>query len=168
MMRQAACFRWWSGLTAIAYVLATGMLSEAAADEAGQQVTVQPQDNGQALVNPGMGWTLHFYSNVIENYGSHLEPSDTVDDWPGLSTIYLRVPWSFLEPQEGQFNWSLFDTPTQRWVAKGKKIAIRVSCCESWWRYATPKWVRDAGEGDRLRVRQRCLPERFLVGARLS
>ncbi len=39
----------------------------------------------------------------------------------------------------------MFDTPTQRWVAKGKKIAIRVSCCESWWRYATPKWVQDAG-----------------------
>jgi hypothetical protein len=121
------------------------MPSRAAADEVGQPITVRPQDNGQALVNPGMGWTLHFYSNVIENYGSQLEPSDTVDDWPGLSTIYLRVPWSFLEPQEGHFNWSLFDTPAQRWIAKGKKIAIRVSCCEGWCRYATPKWVHDAG-----------------------
>ena len=108
-------------------------------------VTVRPQDTGEALVNPGMGWTLHFYSNLIENYGSQLEPSDTVDDWPGLSVIYLRVPWSFLEPKEGEFNWSLFDTPAQRWIDKGKKIAIRVSCSESWWRYATPKWVRDAG-----------------------
>jgi hypothetical protein len=121
------------------------MPSSATAEDAGQQTTVRPQDNGLALVNPGMGWTLHFYSNCIENYGSILEPSDTLEDWPGLSTIYLRVPWSFLEPQEGQFNWSLFDTPAQRWVAKGKKIALRVSCCESWWRYATPKWVQDAG-----------------------
>ena len=108
-------------------------------------VTVRPQDTGEALVNPGMGWTLHFYSNLIENYGSKLEPSDTLDDWPGLSVIYLRVPWSFLEPKEGEFNWSLFDTPAQRWIAKGRKIAIRVSCAESWWRYATPKWVQDAG-----------------------
>jgi hypothetical protein len=108
-------------------------------------VTVQPRDTGEALVNPGMGWTLHFYSNFIENYGSKLEPSDTLDDWPGLSTLYLRVPWSFLEPKEGEFNWTLFDTPAQRWIAKGKKIAIRVSCSESWWRYATPKWVQDAG-----------------------
>ena len=108
-------------------------------------VTIRPQDTGEALVNPGMGWTLHFYSNFIENYGSKLEPSDTLDDWPGLSVIYLRVPWSFLEPREGEFNWSLFDTPAQRWIAKGKKIAIRVSCSESWWRYATPKWVQDAG-----------------------
>jgi hypothetical protein len=108
-------------------------------------VVVKPHDTGEALVNPDMGWTLHFYSNAIENYGSKLDPADTLDDWPGLSTVYLRVPWSFLEPQEGQFNWSLFDTPAQRWISKGKKIAIRVTCCESWWRYATPDWVQQAG-----------------------
>lgn len=109
------------------------------------RVTVRPSDTGEALVNPGMGWTLHFYSNFIENYGSKLAPSDTLDDWPGLSAIYLRVPWSFLEPKEGEFNWSLFDTPAQRWISQGKQIAIRVSCSESWLRYATPKWVQDAG-----------------------
>lgn len=110
-----------------------------------ERITVHPADTGEALVNPGMGWTLHFYSNFIENYGSKLAPSDTLDDWPGLSTIYLRVPWSYLEPQEGEFNWALFDTPAQRWIAKGKRIAIRVSCSESWLRWATPKWVADAG-----------------------
>ena len=89
-----------------------------------ERVVVRPPDTGEALVNPGMGWTLHFYSNFIENYGSKLEPSDTLDDWPGLSVIFLRVPWSFLEPKEGEFNWSLFDTPAQRWIAKGKQIAI--------------------------------------------
>ncbi|MCX6895574.1 MAG: DUF4832 domain-containing protein [Verrucomicrobia bacterium] len=108
-------------------------------------VVVRPADTGEALVNPGMGWVFHFYSNLIENYGSKLEPSDTLDEWPGLSTVFLRVPWSFLEPKEGEYNWSLFDTPAQRWISKGKKIAMRVSCCESWLRYGTPKWVREAG-----------------------
>lgn len=112
---------------------------------AAEMVRLRPEDTGEALVNPDMGWTLHFYSNLIENYGSKLEPSDTLDDWPGLSVIYLRVPWSFLEPREGVFNWSLFDTPAQRWIAKGKRIAIRVSCSESWLRNATPQWVQDAG-----------------------
>ena len=28
------------------------------------RVTVQPADTGAALVNPGMGWVLFFYSNV--------------------------------------------------------------------------------------------------------
>jgi len=118
------------------------MLAAAVLAQAG---TVRPVDNGQALVNPGMGWTLHFYSNIIQNYGSRLEPADTLEDWPGLSVIYLRVPWSFLEPREGQFNWSLFDTPAQKWIDHGKQIAIRVTCSESWMRYATPKWVQEAG-----------------------
>lgn len=102
-------------------------------------------DNNKVLNNPGMGWTFHFYSNIIKNYGSKLEPSDTLDDFPGLTVIYLRVPWAFLEPEEGKFNWWLFDTPSQRWIDKGKQIAIRVSCTESWLRYATPEWVKNAG-----------------------
>jgi hypothetical protein len=115
---------------------------------AGQQVSVQaiePVDHGRALVNPQMGWTMHFYSNIITNYGSKLEPQDTLDDFPGLSCAYLRVPWSFLEPQEGQFNWSLLDTPAQRWIDKGKQIALRISSTESWMRWATPEWVHAAG-----------------------
>ena len=108
-------------------------------------VIVRPADNGQALVNPDMGWTMHFYSNIIANYGSRLEPSDTLDDFPGLSTVYLRLPWSFLEPQEGVFDWSVVDTPAQRWIAKGKKVAFRITCSESWMRYATPQWVEQAG-----------------------
>jgi hypothetical protein len=130
----------------LAVLLATGgwWMGEGKAAEA-PRVTVYPEDTGEPLVNPGMGWTLHFYSNIIENYGSKLEPSDTLEDWPGLAVVYLRVPWSFLEPEEGVYNWSLFDTPAQRWIARGKRVAIRVSSCESWLRYATPKWVRDAG-----------------------
>jgi hypothetical protein len=108
-------------------------------------ITSRPADTGLALVNPGMGWTFHFFSNTIRNYGSKLEASDTLEDWPGLSVVYLRVPWSFLEPEEGRFNWSLFDTPAQRWIARGKRIAIRVSCSESWMRNATPAWVERAG-----------------------
>lgn len=106
---------------------------------------VHPANHGRALVNPQMGWTFHHYSNIIRNYGSRLEPSDTLDDFPGLSAVYLRLPWSFIEPEEGVFNWSIVDTPAQRRIAKGKQVAFRFSCTESWLRYATPKWVQDAG-----------------------
>ncbi|MGC8785535.1 MAG: DUF4832 domain-containing protein [Armatimonadota bacterium] len=108
-------------------------------------VTVRPPDTGEALVNPGMGWVLHYYDNIPENYGSRLEPSDTVDDFPGLSVVYLRIPWSYIEPEEGRFNWSVLDTPAQRWIARGKQIALRISCSESWTRWATPEWVHRAG-----------------------
>jgi hypothetical protein len=123
-------------------VLVALTAAQAAAPE---RVTVRPADTGEALANPGMGWVLHYYDNVPANYGSRLEPSDTVDDFPGLTVVYLRLPWSYLEPEEGRFAWSMVDAPAQRWIDKGKQIAFRFSACESWMRYATPRWVQDAG-----------------------
>jgi hypothetical protein len=110
-----------------------------------QGATVRPVDTGEALVNPGMGWTMHFYSNIPKNYGSKLAPSDTLDDFPGLSTVYLRVPWAYLEPEEGKYNWALLDTPAQRWISKGKRIALRITTSENWMDWPTPEWVKEAG-----------------------
>ncbi len=117
----------------------------ALAADAPEHTTVRPRDTGAALCNPGMGWVFHHYDNVVRHYGSRLEPSDTLDDWPGLTVIYLRLAWSYLEPEEGKFHWAVLDGPAQRWVAKGKQIALRISCCESFLRYATPEWVQKAG-----------------------
>jgi len=110
-----------------------------------QGATVRPVDTREALVNPGMGWTMHFYSNIPKNYGSKLAPSDTLDDFPGLSTVYLRIPWAYLEPKEGKYNWAMLDTPAQRWVAKGKRIALRITTSENWMSFPTPEWVKEAG-----------------------
>ncbi|MEN6336702.1 MAG: DUF4832 domain-containing protein [Phycisphaerales bacterium] len=123
------------------------LISIAAGGSLGQEktVVVRPQDTGEPLANPGMGWVLHHYDNVAFNYGGKLEPSDTVDDFPGVTTVYLRIAWSYLEPEEGRFVWSVLDTPAQRWLDKGKQIALRISCSESFMRYATPQWVEKAG-----------------------
>ena len=107
--------------------------------------TVDLQDNGQILCNPMMGWVHHHYDNSISNYGGRLAPADTLEDFPGLSVVYLRLAWSYLEPSEGNYNWSIFDAPAQRWIARGKKIALRVSCSESEISFATPVWVKAAG-----------------------
>lgn len=115
-----------------------------AAQTGGDRVVVRPKDTGAALVNPGMGWQFHHYDNNIVRYGLELEPSDTVDEFPGLSSIYLRLAWSFIEPEEGKFNWSIVDTAAARWIAKGKQIALRLTCSEGG-RDGTPEWVRKAG-----------------------
>lgn len=115
------------------------------AGEPGEAITVHPTETTGALVNPAMGWTMHFYSNIPANYGSRLEPSDVLDDFPGLSVVYLRVPWAFIEPEEGRFNWPLLDTPAQRWIARGKQVALRITCSENWVKFATPEWVKKAG-----------------------
>ncbi len=119
-------------------------------------MVVRPDDNGAALENPGMGWVFYYYNMAPDVYGSRLAPCDTLDDFPGLTTVYMRLAWSYLEPKEGRFNWSYLDTPAQRWISKGKQIALRIICSDmltdeaSWLRkqpraYATPKWVEDAG-----------------------
>jgi hypothetical protein len=117
----------------------------AGALRAEERITLRPQDDGRALLNPGMGWTMHFYSNIPGNYGSKLAPSDSLDGFPGCSVVYLRIPWSYLEPEEGVFNWAILDTPAQRWIARGGRVAFRITCSESWLRYATPEWVKKAG-----------------------
>ncbi|MBX7255355.1 MAG: DUF4832 domain-containing protein [Candidatus Hydrogenedentes bacterium] len=110
-----------------------------------QRTVVKPSDNGKGLVNPMMGWTLHFYSDFLANYGSKLAPSDTVDEFPGLSCVFLRLPWSHIEPVEGKFDWSVVDAPAQRWIDKGLQVAFRFTSSESFMRYSTPKWVEEAG-----------------------
>jgi hypothetical protein len=101
-------------------------------------------DNQAALSNPGMGWYIYFYDGPF-SYATGLEPSDDLADFPGITVVYLRLPWSLLEPEEGRFNWTVLDTPMQRWVERGKQVAFRVTCCESSLAYATPQWVRQAG-----------------------
>ncbi len=123
-------------------VWATGLTALGADRE---RFIVRPGDSGAELANPGMGWVLHYYDNLPSNYGSKLLPSDTLDDWPGLTVIYLRIPWSYIEPEEGKFNWPVLDTPAQRWISKGKQVAFRITASESWTRWATPEWVHRAG-----------------------
>jgi hypothetical protein len=121
------------------------VLAMPSGSQGAETFTARPADTGLALVNPDMGWTMHFYSNIPTNYGSKLEPSDTLEDFPGLSTVYLRVPWAYLQPEEGRFNWALLDTPAQRWISKGKRVAFRITCSENWMPFATPEWVKQAG-----------------------
>lgn len=129
-------------MSRIKYLLAALML---AIPNIAKPNEAYPKDNGKALVNPGMGWQLYFYSNVLDNYGSRLRPEDTVDEFPGIGVVFLRLPWSFLEPEKGKFNWEILDTPAQRWIDKGKRIAICVSGTENWTRQGTPQWVFDEG-----------------------
>ncbi len=116
-----------------------------------ERVSVELEDNGEALVNPNMGWRFYFYSHGPDNFGSHMHgfaPSDTFSEFPGLSTIYMRLAWTYVEPRKDHNNFQVFNTPAQRWIDEGKRISLSVTTTESWLTYATPKWVKqDGAEG---------------------
>ena len=117
-----------------------GALALLAADAA----TVAPQATDEALINPDMGFVYYHYSNRLWAYGINTKSGDTLDWFPGCSTIYYRLLWNDLEPEEGQFRWDLIDSTAQNWIRKGKKIAIRVIACNQT-ETATPEFVRKAG-----------------------
>ncbi len=71
----------------------------------GEPVTVHPTNTDEALVNPGMGFYFYQYSNRLWAYGSQQKPGDTLDWFPGCSTIYFRRPWCELEREEGDYRW---------------------------------------------------------------
>ena len=67
-----------------------------------------------------------------------------------MDHIYLRFAWSYLEPEEGKFNWSVLDEMVEKWTAKGYGISIRITSKETGTKpieqqYATPLWVKEAG-----------------------
>ncbi len=107
--------------------------------------TIRPAATREALINPGMGWVHFHYSNRLWAYGGQQPAGDTLDWFPGCSTIYFRIPWCYLEPEEGRFRWDLIDSYAQAWIDRGKKIAFRVIASEDRFAYATPEWVRKAG-----------------------
>lgn len=109
------------------------------------RVVVRPQDTGAALINPGMGWVFHHFDNSIHGYGPPLGDRYAGEDFPGLSVAYLRLAWSYLQPQEDRFDWSLIDSVAQRYVDAGRQVAFRFTCFETEIPYATPEWVQEAG-----------------------
>ena len=122
----------------------TLLLALAVAAYSAGAASVRPRDDGRALVNPDMGLTMHFYSNA-PNYGTRIGCEDDMAWFSGCSVVYLRLPWQILEPEEGFRNWTVLDTPSQRWIRRGGQVAIRVTCSEDGRRFATPEWVKKAG-----------------------
>ena len=81
-----------------------------------QKVTVHPQDTGETLINPGLGWVFYQYDDDLRQLGAGMTASDTAEYFPGLGVVYMRLACSFIEPKEGEFRWWVLDTPSQRWI----------------------------------------------------
>ncbi len=105
-------------------------------------VTKNFEDNGKALINPSMGWMPFYYSDLLDSYPTK-DPSDTWDYFEGISTVYMRISWSFIQKTEDSIDWSIIDSVAQRFISKGKKIALRFVTSNM--HHGTPEWVFKAG-----------------------
>jgi len=112
-------------------------------------------DTIRPLANPDKGWYHHLLDNGIHKYA--LQNDSNIMKCLGMDHLYLRLAWAFLEPKEGQFDWSYIDEVVDKFVPMGYKISFRISCKETGKvneavpveidgiRYATPYWVVKAG-----------------------
>lgn len=112
-------------------------------------------DTVKVIENPDKGWYHHMFDNGIHRY--LLDSDSTLNVFPGMDHLYLRLCWAFLEPEEGKYNWSYIDDIVNKYVPMGYKISFRISCKETGpaptsvpyevdgIRYATPIWVKKAG-----------------------
>ena len=112
-------------------------------------------DTIRVLKNPYKGWFHHMLDNGIKRYA--ITDDSLFATFPGMDHLYLRLAWSYLEPDEGEFDWTYIDRVVEKYVPKGYKISFRITCSETnpypdavgeftdGVNYATPSWVRKAG-----------------------
>ncbi len=105
---------------------------------------VEPKATDEILSNPGMGFVHFYYSSRIWAYGAQQPPGDTLEWMPGTTVVYMRLPWCYLEPQEGVYRWDILESKARPWLKAGKKMAFRISCMDHTL-VSTPQWAIDAG-----------------------
>ena len=120
------------------------------------KIDFRPQwDSTRVLINPLKGWYHHIIDNGIHRYA--IENDSLFYAFPGMDHLYIRLAWSFLEPEEGQYDWSRIDEIVDKYVPKGYGISFRITSKErgayptrvaqkvDGVNYATPYWVQEAG-----------------------
>jgi hypothetical protein len=104
-------------------------------------------DDKTVLENPHKGWYYHYVDNSIESpsYRDGVKP-DTPFKTKGMHHMYIRFDWGDIEGEvEGMLDWSRIDKMMNDLGKFGYRFTFRVCTFESAFKYATPKWVFDAG-----------------------
>jgi hypothetical protein len=112
-------------------------------------------DTETPLANPHKGWYHHLLDNGVDTYP--IKDQKMLENFPGMDHLYLRLAWSYLEPEEGKFDWSRIDEVIEEYVPKGFGISFRITGKETGnypgtvgqqqddVNFATPIWVKNAG-----------------------
>ena len=114
-MMKCHLFRW------LPVLLCAGLSGQAAP----QTLDLKPHwDAKRVLKNPEKGWYHHLLDNGVNSYA--IRDEAIFRAFPGMDHLYLRLAWSYLEPEEGKYDWHRIDEVVQRYVPLGYKIAFRL------------------------------------------
>lgn len=138
-------------MTAMLCALVLAFILIPVSGASGTITTVTPvEDTTTLLKNPGMGLVLYAENNVEQCFTSQTQ-FWYANNWHATkaSILYIRAPWSLLEPTEGCYAWE--NDPNFIALVEGArsreiKLAFRVyvDSTDSYTQ-ATPDWVRQAG-----------------------
>lgn len=151
-----------SSLLLVVFLLMTLLISSARVNAA--ETTFVPTEKTTGIVkNPGMGWVLYcdafgqMTNASFPNYDKGVfypdlfwQTFDNCGATAKANTFYLRAPWSFYEPSEGQYAWndtsSNFHALVQGALDRGLRLAFRVYIdSQDSYQQATPQYVKNAG-----------------------
>ncbi len=110
---------------------------------------LHPMETDEILHNPGMG-----YLHIQRGFKKTRYPDLPADGWyfhPRLSNkITFDIPWSVVEPREGEFNWEHedFEGCFNTWIKAGYKVILEIrgmGTRGTFYNDGVPQWVFDAG-----------------------
>jgi hypothetical protein len=147
------------------YLLSLVLLSVFSACSSRKEISfVNQWDTLRVLKNPHKGWYHHLLDNGTELY--RIRNDSVFASFPGMDHLYLRLAWSYLEPEEGKYDWHYIDDVVAKYVPKGYNIAFRITSKETGTypgsvgqevkgiEYATPCWVQKAGAKGKVAERR--------------
>lgn len=116
-------------------------------------VVVRPKEIHSVLVNPGKGiQTFQRFNGQPLNQGfkwseagptSQLQQAASPPNFPESSIAYCRWFWSAIEPEHGQFRWSIIDQALEEAKQHHQRLAIRIMPYDP--KHPLPEWYRNSG-----------------------
>lgn len=91
--------------------------------------------NGDTL-NAGEGWTEGL-PIVYQNFNGDA----TNKNHPQTTIAYFRVDWSFIEPEQGKYNWPMIDKALKTAAERGQTLMLRIAPYEEGEK-DVPAWYR--------------------------
>lgn len=109
-------------------------------------------DDKKVLKNPNKGIYQHYYDNTNSDayYGGSEEEILSI---PGINHLFIRMAWSFLEIDDGIYEWSYIDNLLETYKKHNITVSIDITTKETMGHNtpAVPKWLIDKGvEGEYL------------------